>query len=114
MSPMTYSLLVSYSASSAVRSVFLVRAGVQSLDCSVALQALLSSRISALLQGLPDGGANRSLLAAARRLESYDAPFAPAAMHVTAADCRARMRDIGELVRSPCHGSWAKVVLIGD
>lgn len=82
-----------------------VKACLQSLKCSVVLKALLSSRILALLQGLPDGGTNRSLLAAARRLESYDAPFAPGAMHVTAADCRARMRDIRELVRSPCV-SW--------
>ena len=52
------------------------------------------------LQGLPDGAASRGLLAAARRLEGYDAPFAPAAMHVTAADCHARLRDIRELVRS--------------
>ncbi len=51
-------------------------------------------------QGLPNGRASHGLLTAARRLEAYDAPFAPAPMHVTADDCQTRMRDIRELVRS--------------
>ncbi len=54
----------------------------------------------AAAQGLPNGRASHGLLTAARRLEAFDAPFAPAAMHVTADDCQTRMRDIRELVRS--------------
>ena len=63
------------------------------------------------MQGLPDGAASRGLLAAARRLEGYDAPFAPAAMHVTAADCHARLRDIRELARSNTWPAHMQVLL---